>query len=91
VVIAIMNYKRKEVGLMIKNKKSLAIVKLATFLSALSVIIVPTGCFFWGTMSLYKRLSKELPVKVTPHMLRHTLASSGINNLKRDVVLAWTF
>lgn len=27
-----------------------------------------------------KRLSKELPVKVTPHMLRHTLASSGVND-----------
>jgi len=29
---------------------------------------------------ILERLSKKLPVKVTPHMLRHTLASSGIND-----------
>ena len=29
---------------------------------------------------ILERLSKELPVKVTPHMLRHTLASNGIND-----------
>jgi len=53
------------------------------FLGNSRIIINMKTCKTFGYNEpnrILERLSKKLPVKVTPHMLRHTLASNGVND-----------